>query len=169
MEEENNIYTDYKRGFPRFRYQHGAVFYIVLFPDSLFHLKLSIQNAAPLVKHGEGAEYSREILDLIPACEIGSLPIPRLPLFFMGLCKRYFESGDVVFAIAAEQLVDGMDLDEKWCRMHLPIEWPQELNFALGLVKGKPSRISEFFINTVSCFIQNEEEAQRIRKVPGYT
>lgn len=101
MEEENNIYTEYKQGFPRFDSQHGAAFYVVLLPDSLSHLNISLPSAEPLVKHGGGAEYSREMLDLIPACEINSLPIPRLPLFSSGLCRRYLESGDQISAIAA--------------------------------------------------------------------
>lgn len=167
MEEENNIYTEYKRGFPRFQCQHGPAFYVILFPDSAFHLNLSPQSTSPLVEFGEGAEHSREILDLFPASELSSLPIPRLPLLFTGLCRRYLESGDPISAIAAEQLVDGMDLDGNWCKTIFPAERSQELDFAFALVKGKRSRISEFSSNVVSCFIVSEEEAQRIKKIPG--
>lgn len=50
-----------------------------------------------------------------------------------------------------------MDLDEKWCRMYFPIEQPQELDTVIALVRGKRSRISEFSINTVSCFVVSED------------
>jgi hypothetical protein len=75
------------------------------------------------------------------------VPMPKLAPFFKGLCRKYCESHDIVFAIAAEALIDGMDLDESWCRMNLDVTRPEELEFALKLVEGKHSRISDFSLN----------------------
>ena len=55
--------------------------------------------------------------------------------------------------MAAEALVDGMNLDEEWCRASLPATQSDELNFALRLVRGKGSRIADFSPNEVTCFI----------------
>jgi hypothetical protein len=70
-------------------------------------------------------------------------------------------------AIAAEQLVDGMNLDEDWCSNHISQERHKELNFALQLVAGKDSRISDFTTNTITDFIASQEEAEMLHKIPG--
>ena len=49
------------------------------------------------------------------------LHFPGLPEFPVGACKRYIESGDTVFAMAAEEIVDGIDLDECWSQDHVSI------------------------------------------------
>jgi hypothetical protein len=72
-----------------------------------------------------------------------------------------------MYAIAAEQLVDGMDLDEMWCREHMPGPDSKELAYAVTLVEGKNSRIDDFSPNSVTCFIPNKVEAQRVLLIPG--
>jgi hypothetical protein len=69
--------------------------------------------------------------------------------------------------IAAEQLVDGMDLDSGWCTRNLGIsvEMHQLVN---GLIASKKSRIDDFSGNTVTCFIANVEEVARLRLILGY-
>jgi hypothetical protein len=43
----------------------------------------------------------------------------------------------------------------------------ETLSFALTLVAGKASRIDYFSSNTVTCFIPDEQERQRLLRVPG--
>jgi len=95
------------------------------------------------------------------------MPMPSLIPFFRGLCKNYCETKEAVYAIAAEQLVDGMDLDEAWCREHMPGPDSKELAYAMELVEGKNSRIDYFSPNAVTCFIPNRVEAQRVLLIPG--
>jgi hypothetical protein len=167
VEEEYNIYTEYKRGFPRFRYQREPRFHVVLFSDTFFHLSPVEKVIIPFEERGKGAEYSHEITDLVPASSIASLSMPRLAPFFEGFCLEFCDTKDDLSAIAAEQLVDGMDLDEDWCSKHISLERHKELNFALELVAGKFSRISNLTTNTVTGYIASKEEAERLQKIPG--
>jgi hypothetical protein len=146
-EFERNIYTEYKYGYPRFRYLPNPQSFIVLFPDRQLGLE-------PLQKTIISTS-SQHILDIIPAEALVSIPMPSLIPFFRGLCKNYCETKEAVSAIAAEQLVDGMDLDEAWCREHMPGPDSKELAYAMTLVEGKNSRIDYFSSNTVTCFIPN--------------
>lgn len=72
--------------------------------------------------------------------------MPKLLPFFRGLCRRYCESNDLAFAMAAEVLIDGIDLDASWYRMNLNITLPGELIFALKFVKDKDSRIFDLLL-----------------------
>jgi hypothetical protein len=118
-------------------------------------------------EHQKGAEYSHQITDLVPASSVTSLPMPRLAPLFEGFCRKFCDTRDDLSAIAAEQLVDGMNLDEDWCSNHISPERHKELNFALKLVAGKDSRISNFTTNTVTGFIASKEEAERLHRIPG--
>jgi hypothetical protein len=69
--------------------------------------------------------------------------------------------------IAAEQLVDVMNLDEDWCSNHISPERHKELNLALELVARKDSRISDFTTSTVTGYIAFKEEAERLYRIPG--
>ena len=105
---------------------------------------------------------------MISPDDVSNLPIPRLPSLFAGICQRYLESKDDVAMIAAEQLVDEMDLDSGWCTRNLgntSVEMHQLVN---GLLAGKKSRVDDFSGNTVACFMANAEEAARLRLIPGY-
>lgn len=167
-ETTDDLYTIHKRNAHRFRYLDEQPFFVVLFSDEDLGLAPLKKNMIPTMRHtDDDAEYSRELTDMVPAHEIAEIPMPLLGPFFSGQCARYRESSHPMFAIAAEQLVDGMDLDEEWCKQHMSTSTPETLRFALGLVAGKASRIDYFTTNTVTCFIPNVEERQRLVSVPG--
>ncbi|KKZ65773.1 hypothetical protein EMCG_08422 [[Emmonsia] crescens] len=100
---------------------------------------------------------------------IAALPLPRFVPLFMGFCRTYIETQEVTAAIAAELLVDGMNLDGEWCQAHFHASQIDELSFVLRLIRGKSSRIADFSPNEVTCFIADYQEAQRIRKIPGFS
>ncbi|KAK3945145.1 hypothetical protein QBC46DRAFT_336994 [Diplogelasinospora grovesii] len=167
---ELNIYTEYKRGFPRLRstswtaHAHA----IVIFPASAFGLQ-PLEKTMIRTQLLAERWFSKEITDIMPRDEIAtSLPLPRLPSLMVGLCRRYLDTGDDVAMIAAEQLVDGMDLDEEWCERHLRDSSPEISQLMAGLVAGKASRIDDFSTNQVTCFVRDRDEADKVRKIPGY-
>lgn len=168
-EIDHNIYTEYKRGFPRFQFRSERSFSIVLFTDQYCHLDPLQKHMISHQEHQDAKVYSREILDSVSADQIAALPLPRFVPLFMGFCRTYIETQEVTAAIAAELLVDGMNLDGEWCRTHFHASQIDELSFALRLVRGKSSRIADFSPNEVTCFIADHQEAQRIRKIPGFS
>ncbi|DAA78171.1 TPA_exp: Uncharacterized protein A8136_5874 [Trichophyton benhamiae CBS 112371] len=169
-ETEYNIYTEYKKGFPRFRSRSEPKFYIVLFTDRYYRLSPLEQNIISPEEHDEfQGTYSKELLDTVPAHQIATLPLPRFAPLLRGLCTIYIETREVTAAIAAEMLVDGMDIDEHWCHRHFDPSHQAVLNFALNLVRGKASRIADFSMNEVTCFIVDKHELQNLRGVPGFS
>jgi hypothetical protein len=161
-----NLYTIHKQGVPRFRHLPEPSFRVILFPDDCLGLAPLKKHILRAKRHEDGAEYSHEISDIIPSSKVSETPIPLLGPFFSGQCARYYlETKDIIFAMAAEQLVDGMDLDEEWCKQHMSTSTPETLSFALTLVAGKASRIDYFSSNTVTCFIPDEQERQRLLRV----
>jgi hypothetical protein len=170
--EDFDIYNEYKRGFPRFRSSSwiSSSCTLVLLADKSYGLDPLVNNIVSLGKTAPNPNpmYSSQIMDLIPPAEISNIPIPRLPPLFAGLCRRYLESNDDVAMIAAEQLVDGMDLDGSWCTRNLCNASVEVHQLASGLIAGKQSRIDDFSENKVTCFITNAEEAERLRLIPGY-
>ncbi|KAI9676670.1 MAG: hypothetical protein M1829_002988 [Trizodia sp. TS-e1964] len=167
-EENYNSYTEYKRGFPRYRHISAeSCFHVILFSDTFCHLAPLQKNVIPSKEYQQGAEYSRELMDLVPVSLIPKLRLPRLAPLFEACCRKYCETREDMSAIAAEQLVDGMNLDEDWCRKNMSPARLEELNFALKLVAAKKSRISAFTHNIVTDFIATSEEAERLLRVPG--
>lgn len=162
---DSNIYTKYRRGFPRFRILDEPDLHIVVFPDKYFHLDPLDQNIIQFSEEDNVHQYSKEIYDIVSADDLTKLPIPRLAPLFSGLCRMYMESREATAAIAAEMLVDGMDLSKDWCRERLS---GKALDFALGLVEGKASRVSDFQENKVTCFVANAQEGEQIRSIPGF-
>lgn len=112
--------------------------------------------------------YSEQIIDLIPPTEIHRLPLPRLPVLLAGLCRRFLESHDDIAMIAAEQLVDGMDLDEGWRDRNLSSVGSEVLEVVSRLIAGKTSRLDDSSENVITCFIANKDEVERVRKIAGY-
>lgn len=163
-----NIYTEYKRGFPRFRFRPGRGSCIVLFTDKYHHLDPLSEHIVSREEHQNAGEYSREILDSVSADQIAALPLPQFTPFFKGLCRKYIETQEATAAIAAELLVDGMDLSKEWCQLYFYASESDEFAFALRLIIGKSSRIDDFSSNQVTCFIAEQGEAQRIQKTPGF-
>lgn len=112
---------------------------------------------------------SKQITDIIPVVDVNQLPMPRLPSLFAGFCQRFLDTQDDAAMIAAEQLVDGMDLDEGWVERNLGgIASPKVFQLATKLVAEKRSRIDDFSENNVTCFIADDTEAKRVRQIPGY-
>lgn len=69
--------------------------------------------------------------------------------------------------MAAEQLVDGMDLDEAWLDVQSAAMTLEETCFATKLVREKKSRIDDFSENQIICYISDKEEALRVLQIPG--
>ncbi len=168
--EEFDLYNEYKRGCPRFR--SSSWIYppstLVILADKMYCLNPISKNVLSRDEAPSNPSYSSQIMDLIPPTEIHRLPIPKLPVLLVGLCRRFLDSHDDVALIAAEQLVDGMDLDEGWCERNLSTISSDVLDIANRLVAGKASRLDDFSENTITCFIANKYEAERVRGIPGY-
>ncbi|KAE8356061.1 hypothetical protein BDV28DRAFT_145560 [Aspergillus coremiiformis] len=162
--KEYDIFTEYKRAFPVLAAIHSNI-PIVIFPDSHFHLSPLGHN---IVSYNGvlGTSYSREILDLVPVDEIQYLPVPRLPPYFIGLCRRFFESNDDMARISAEQLVDGMDLDEEWIRINLSGAPLKVRELATTLVAEKSSRI-DASLDLIMPRSALESSMEGLRLIPG--
>lgn len=88
-QETYNLYTIHKQGLPGYRYLPESSSYVVLFPDDRLGLAPLRKNILHQKRNEDGAEYSREILDVIPASKIAGIPIPLLGPFFSGQCAGY--------------------------------------------------------------------------------
>ncbi len=71
--------------------------------------------------------------------------------------------------MAAEQLVDGMDLTHEWCRLHLSTYQAAELKFAVTLVEGKGSRVADFNMDLDRLLKSEDDARSRFSSVPGLT
>jgi len=140
----------------------------VLLGDRSCGLDPLVNNIISRDKAPSNPAYSSQIMDLIPVAVVNNLPMPRLSSLFAGVCHRFLESNDDIAMIAAEQLVDGMDLDDGWCERNLRNASPEVHQLATRLVAGKQSRLDDFSEKTVTCFIANAGEAERLRRIPGY-
>lgn len=162
-----NVYTEYRRGLPRFRFRNNSAACFVLFPDETRYCEGLVENIVTQSLHRRDSEYSFELLGLIPEDRITSLPFPFLGTLLSSCCQKYMFSQDVIPAMAIDGLIDGMDLDESWCSRNLTKIEPYCLNYLLSRVRGKISRIDYFSPNTVTCIILNNEERERLLRVPG--
>ncbi|KAH0564921.1 hypothetical protein GP486_001688 [Trichoglossum hirsutum] len=161
-----NIFTEYKSTYARFSGVKKPEFIFVVLPDTLFHLNPLKDNV--IQEHPTRAEYSDQMLDLVLDKDVLSFtPLPRLAPFLSGLIRLFNESENYAFAMCAEQLVDGMDLDEDWCNGHLNTRFEEEYKFALKLVKGKSGRVPPMYPNYVTCYISTLDEASRVHRIPG--
>ncbi|EQL37431.1 hypothetical protein BDFG_01040 [Blastomyces dermatitidis ATCC 26199] len=119
-------------------------------------------------EHQHTREYSRELLDSFSPDEIATLPFPRFTPLFRGFCRSYIETQEATAAMTAECLVDGMNINEEWCHAHFDPPESAESGFALRLVNSRGSRIDDFSLNQVTCFIPDLQEAQRLQRIPGF-
>jgi hypothetical protein len=71
-----------------------------LFSDTFLHLAPLGEAVIPLEEHRRGAEYSHQIMDLVPASLVASLPFPRLALFF-----EVFAGNSVIAEMTCLQLL----------------------------------------------------------------
>ncbi|KAI9053090.1 hypothetical protein LZ554_003359 [Drepanopeziza brunnea f. sp. 'monogermtubi'] len=169
---EFDLYNQYKQGLPRRRsspwiYPSSN---IVILPDKIYGLNPISENVVSHNKaHSEPSyTYSSQLTDFISPTDIHRLPMPKMPVLLAGLCQRFLDSHDDVAMIAAEQLVDGMDLNEDWCERNLANVNAEVFEMTLRLVLGKTSRMDDFSQNTVTCYIAHEVDAERARGIPGY-
>jgi hypothetical protein len=124
-----------------------------------------------MVHHGETVPegtISKQILDLCRPEEVRFLPMPHLAPYLDGLCSRYLEFGDDIAMIAAEQLVDGMDINQDWCTNHLKGAKSSVCQLVARLVASKGSRLDDFNGNKITCYIADEAEAESVKLIPGY-
>ncbi|KAM0797527.1 hypothetical protein BDR22DRAFT_434885 [Usnea florida] len=166
-EDTFNIYTEYKRGLPRFRFRNSSTAYLVLLPDTSSNSRGVVDRVVPQSLHQQDSEYSFELLDLIPKNRIPSLPVPFLGPLLSDYSRKYIASQDAIAAMAIDGLIDGMDLDDLWCERNLiDLELPG-LEYVHSRVRGRVSRIDYFSPNTVTCIILDDDERQRLFRVPG--
>ncbi|KAL2817970.1 hypothetical protein BDW59DRAFT_152297 [Aspergillus cavernicola] len=139
-----DLFTEYKRGFPTFETPSTGL-RLLLFPDFYFGLSPLHQNIVPNDER-LSTICSEQILDLVPRGEIQHLPVPCLPVFFIGLCSRFFESNDCMARIAVEQLVDGMNLDDNWIESNLGGATLKVRELAAQLIAEKTSRLMKTWV-----------------------
>ncbi|EPE06099.1 hypothetical protein F503_02928 [Ophiostoma piceae UAMH 11346] len=172
-----NLYSEYKRGMPRLSTTGwlAPTQFVCLFPDEFFHLepleKSLVAWEQPASPGREPCYYiSEHMLDTdgLRASDIRSLSLPRLSRLLVGFARRYLDQKDDTAMIAAEQLVDGMDVDESWCARHLRGESQSVISLIRGLVQGKASRLDDFSDYHVTCFLKDEAVARLVRGIPGY-
>lgn len=163
---EYDIFTQYKKGFPAFRVQSHPNLAIVLFPDTFFHISPVEQMIVSRSERSDASIYSRQILDIVPGKALDILPFPRLSPYFIGLCRRFFESGDDMARIAAEQLVGGMKLDDAWIQLNLS-KAPSKVQYlASVLVDERISSVDEFWDVQTSPFGASDQE-EELQYIPG--
>lgn len=167
--ENFDLYSEYKRGFPRLQSTSWSspTLTVVLLSDVHCGLR-PLQKVITPQSDDKGIKYSSQLTDLLPETQLRRLPFPRLPSFFSSLCQRFIETNDAVARIAAEQLVDGMNIGHAWCDGHLAGVSKEVRQLAKRLVDDKDSRLDDFSENLVTCFIANEEEASELSRIPGY-
>lgn len=120
----------------------------------------------PTVKGEQNLYISKEIR--LNQDDIPSLHFPRLGPLLKGLATRFLDTRDDVAMMAVEQLVDGMDLDEAWVEKQLGGCSATVIDLVIGRVRGKKSRIDYYMENKITCFVFDEEEAEKVRLIPGY-
>jgi hypothetical protein len=165
-ETEINNYTEYKHGLPHLR-TTGWVYpsqTLIIFPAAFSRLD-PIEKVLVRIPKDRNIHISKEIEDLTED-DITKLPLPRLAPLLNGLGRRYLDTADDVSMIALEQLVDGMNPDERWVQDNL-VSDSAVTALVMGLVRDKKSRIDYFSENKVTCFIKDEEEAGKVRLIPG--
>ena len=112
-------------------------------------------------------EYSQEILEYMSPDDLRSLRVPCLAQLLLACCRRYVKDGDDMGAIGMEQLIDGMDLDMPWLATYLPGMRDHEIAQVGSFIAGKESRAQDVSPSHVTCFIPTDEEARRVRSIPG--
>jgi hypothetical protein len=166
-ERKANIFTDYKKNSPRFAFPDGPNVPLALLVGETYGLRPMVNAAVPGHHRTPDSYYSKEILDVLSPDAIASLPFPSLGALLAVSCARYVQSRDVMFAMAAEQLVDGMDIDSAWCKTHLASLSADERQFACDLVAGKRDRMDDFSENKVTCYVADSQVVSNLRRIPG--
>jgi len=167
--DEYNNYTEYKRGFPRLQtttwvYPRQS---FIVFSAAFFGLE-PIRNVLIHSNTNQEIHISKEVTELTRE-DLINLPLPRLAPFLLGLAKKYLDTSDDMAMIAAEQLVDGTNLDELWIREHSRGAEKAVVDLITRLILSKKSRLDYFSENKVTCFIYDEKEAADVKLIPGFS
>lgn len=168
---EINPHIEYKCGFPRLSTSEWLALPVsfVIFPASFCGLEpLDVNTVRPAECAQGSFVFSGEMLDSIPRDDIKTFCFPRLAPFIKGLAERYLYKSDDMAAVAAEHLVDGMNLSKPWCDEQLHAASPEVVDFVESLIRGKQSRIAYYQDNTVTCMVVDEEQASKLPHIPGY-
>ncbi|KAG6039842.1 hypothetical protein E4U41_002020 [Claviceps citrina] len=163
-----NNYTEYKRGIPRVRTTSWCQPQtILIFTDAFFGFESIEDVLVPPIPHGEQVgNISKEMKE--NRDDITSLRFPRLAPLLKGVARRYLDTRDDIAMIAVEQLVDGMNLDESWIEKQLPGSDAALLDLIMGRIRSKKQRIDYFMDHKITCFIFDQEEADKVQLIPGY-
>ncbi|KJZ73119.1 hypothetical protein HIM_07503 [Hirsutella minnesotensis 3608] len=161
-------FTEYKRGIPRVR-TTGWIMpsqTVAFFPASFYGLEPI--NEVILSPLGEPAFYiSKELADA-DRKDIAAISFPRLAPFLKGLAQRFLSFQDDMAMIAVEQLVDGMNLDQAWLERHFNDREKALSDLILAQIKSKGGRIDYMSDNVITCYVVDQEEAENIRRIPGF-
>lgn len=129
---------------------------------------LSTHVFRPVDNLQSDSAFSKEILQDIEADDLKTMSFSHLAPFLTSLTKRYLELDDDMAAGAVEHIVDGLDLSDDWCAQHLDSASLEVVEFVRGRIRGKKSRIAYYQDNTATCMLADNEEAERVSKIPGY-
>jgi hypothetical protein len=165
-----DLFTEYKRGYPRLQptFWNPAACAVLILPDTLFGLHPLEETIVRREEWDSSPDPSKQIVDVISSSiDLAAIPIPRLASLFVGLCRRYLDHGDDAAMIAAEQLVDGMNLDLDWCSRNITTAGADVCELSQQLILGKTSGMDEFSGNEVTCYVADEAEAKLLRGIPG--
>ena len=178
-ESHPNVYSDYKKPYPRFQaFLEGRYLSLIIFPDTFFHLdplKDNVVQTSAYVCAGVPVRFSPQFDYSTDTNVLAGIPVPRLASLLQGLAQRHVECPNDDFsgiaAMCAEQLVDGMNLSTTWCLDHLDTSRShaqEAIQFILRLVESKRLRISQFEPENLTCFVATEEDDRALRMIPGY-
>ncbi|KAI1343420.1 hypothetical protein F5Y15DRAFT_370008 [Xylariaceae sp. FL0016] len=164
-----DLFTKYKEGAPRLQptLWTPASCAVMILPDTLFGLQPLEHTIIRSEKWNSSLVPSKQILDVTPSKDLAAIPVPRLSSLFVGLCRRWLDQEDDAAMIAAEQLVDGMNLDQDWCSRNVSAAGADVHELLQQLILGKSSRMDEFSGNEITCYIADAAEAERLRDIPG--
>jgi len=152
--------------------------YLIIYPDTAWYLNPLPESIVPPEWHSHRPFYSKEIRADFGVDNLRSLPFPKLPNYFRGLCKRLRASESVAIMgeidgaganakAAIYWLIDGMDLDQVWAEEYLATLETNVQIFIKSKIDSKRARLDSFSDNIVTTCIATEEEASCVRHIPG--
>ncbi|QVM10853.1 hypothetical protein D8B26_005505 [Coccidioides posadasii str. Silveira] len=93
-EAHRNLYTDYKKPYPRFQaFIEGRNLGVIVFPDTFYHLDPLQDNIVQIEAYSAGRiRFSRQFDYSIGLNALASIPVPRLATLLQESAQRYLES-----------------------------------------------------------------------------
>ncbi|KAI1934891.1 hypothetical protein LOZ39_006046 [Ophidiomyces ophidiicola] len=169
-QNHDKIAADCRKRYLRFQvFMEGRFLDMIVFSDTFCHLDPIQDNIVRLKPNPKDQiRFSRHFDYSIDPNVLSTIPVPRLAAFVQGSARNYLELREDAMAACVEKLVDGMNLDESWCVDHLDTRQDKELQYILAIVATKAARASELGPNRITCIVEEEEEAEAVRMIPGY-